>query len=90
MLIVLKGAMEEMHNEKQSAKGEVKGVGEQKENAALFENILSDEEFNRIMEEIADMEIPPLSRRHKRKMNRLFRERVGGEYIPFPEEDDRA
>ena len=82
--------MKEMHNEKQSAKGEVKGVGEQKENAALFENILSDEEFNRIMEEIADMEIPPLSSRHKRKMNRLFRERVGGEYIPFPEEDDRA
>ena len=90
MLIVLKGAMKEMHNEKRSAKGEVKGVGEQKENAALFENILSDEEFNRIMEEIADMEIPPLSRRHKRKMNCLFRERVGGEYIPFPEEDDRA
>ena len=82
--------MKEMHNEKQSAKGEVKGVGEQKENAALFENILSDEEFNRIMEEIENMEIPPLSKRHKRKMNRLFRERVGGEYIPFPEEDDRA
>jgi len=37
--------------------------------------------------EISDIEIPPLSRRHKIYMNRLFRERVGGEFLPFPEED---
>ncbi len=38
-------------------------------------------------EEIKDIEIPPPSKRHKIRMNRLFRERVGGSFLPFPEED---
>ena len=38
-------------------------------------------------EEIRDIEIPPPSKRHKIRMNRLFRERVGGSFIPFPEVD---
>ena len=38
-------------------------------------------------EEIKDMELPPLSKRYKIRMNRLFRERVGGAFLPFPEED---
>ena len=90
MFIVSKGIMKEMHNDKQFVRAEINGVDEQKEKTSLLEHILSDEEFYKIMEEIENMEIPPLSKRHKRKMNRLFRERVGGEYIPFPEEDDRA
>ena len=39
-------------------------------------------------EEINDIEVPPLSKRHKIRMNRLFRERVGGAFIPFPEVDN--
>ena len=35
-----------------------------------------------------DVEIPPLGKRHKIKMNRLFRERVGGTFLPFPEADN--
>ena len=38
-------------------------------------------------EEIKDIEVPPPSKRHKKQMNRLFRERVGGSFLPFPEED---
>ena len=28
------------------------------------------------------------SRRYKIRMNRVFRERIGGSYLPFPEEDN--
>ena len=38
-------------------------------------------------EEIDDIELPLPSKRHKIQMNRLFRERVGGSFIPFPEVD---
>lgn len=38
-------------------------------------------------EEIRNIEVPPLSKRHRIRMNRLFRERVGGSFLPFPEED---
>ena len=38
-------------------------------------------------EEIMDIEVPPPSKRHKIRMNRLFRERVGGSFLPFPEVD---
>ncbi|MBQ9940166.1 MAG: hypothetical protein IJO74_01345 [Clostridia bacterium] len=38
-------------------------------------------------EKIKDTELPPLSKRHKIRMNRLFRERVGGSFLPFPEAD---
>ena len=44
-------------------------------------------EFDVKDEEIGDMEVPPLSKRYKIRMNRLFRERVGGSFLPFPEED---
>ena len=36
-------------------------------------------------EELNDIEI---SKHHKIQMNRLFRERVGGTYIPYPEVDN--
>ena len=38
-------------------------------------------------EEIMDIEVPPPSKRHKIRMNRLFRERVGSSFLPFPEVD---
>ncbi len=31
--------------------------------------------------------MPPISKQYKIQMNRLFRERVGGSFLPFPEED---
>ena len=37
-------------------------------------------------EEAKDMEFPR-SKRYKIRMNRLFRERVGGTFLPFPEVD---
>lgn len=41
-----------------------------------------------IDEEINNIELPPPSKRHKIRMNRLFRERVGGISLPFPEADN--
>ena len=38
-------------------------------------------------EEIMDIEVPPPSKLHKIRMNRLFRERVGSSFLPFPEVD---
>ena len=34
-----------------------------------------------------DIEVPPPSKRHKIRMNRLFRERAGSSFLPFPEVD---
>ncbi len=65
--------------------------GMSNENRALFKRALSDAadlEIRKIEEEIKDMEIPPPSKRHKIRMNRLFRERVGGTFLPFPEVDN--
>lgn len=53
---------------------------------ALFEAI--DMKIHKIEEEAENMKMPPVSRRHKIRMNRLFRERVGGSFLPFPEEDN--
>ena len=61
------------------------------ENRELFKRALfdaMDSEIHEIEEEIKDMEIPPPSKRHKIRMNRLFRERVGGSFLSFPEEDN--
>ncbi len=57
----------------------------------LFKRALSeavDTEIHEIEEETEDVEMLSLSRRHKIRMNRLFRERVGGSFLPFPEEDN--
>ncbi|MBO5415896.1 MAG: hypothetical protein J6A83_04635 [Clostridia bacterium] len=35
-----------------------------------------------------NIETPPRSKRHKLRMNRLFRERIGGTFLPFPEVDN--
>jgi hypothetical protein len=39
-------------------------------------------------EEFKNIKVPPPSKRHKIRMNRLFRERVGGTFLPFPEADN--
>ena len=44
--------------------------------------------IRKIEEETKDMDLPPHSRRHKIRMNRLFRERVGSSNLPFPEVDN--
>ena len=65
--------------------------GMSNENRALFKRALLDavdSEIREIEEEMKDMEIPPPSKRHKIRMNRLFRERVGGTFLPFPEVDN--
>ena len=46
-------------------------------------------DFDPIDEEaFKDIELPPPSKRHKIRMNRVFRERVGGTFLPFPEVDN--
>lgn len=62
-----------------------------RENRELFIRALSDakeSKIRRMDEEIKDMEMPPISKRHKIRMNRIFRERAGGSFLPFPEADN--
>ena len=64
--------------------------GMSNEDRALFKRALSEVmalKLRKTKEEIKDMEMPPPSRRYKIRMNRLFRERVGGSFLPFPEEN---
>ena len=39
-------------------------------------------------EDVNDEDIFPPSKRHRIRMNRIFRERVGGVFLPFPEVDN--
>ena len=52
---------------------------------AIFEGLSA--KIDKTTEEYKDIELPPPSKRHKIRMNRLFRERVGGSFLPFPEVD---
>lgn len=57
----------------------------------LFKSALSealDNKFDTFSETHTDSKKPSPSKRHKTKMNRLFREQVGGELLPFPEADN--
>ena len=61
------------------------------ENRELFRRALSDAmdlKIRKIEEEINDVELPPPSKRYKIRMNRIFRERVGGNFLPYPEADN--
>ena len=40
------------------------------------------------IEEADELERPPATKRHMLRMNRLFRERFGGSFLPFPEADN--
>ena len=57
-----------------------------KDNLELFTQALNDAMFNK-EQDIEDVEYTP-SRRHKIRMNRIFRERVGGKFLPYPEADN--
>lgn len=61
---------------------------EDTKNENLLYCILSDiiDEESRKFEEHTEISSP--SRRHKIQMNRLFRERIGGSFLPFPEVDN--
>ena len=61
-------------------------VTDVQDNLELFKQALNEATFN-IEEDIEDVEYTP-SRRHKIRMNRIFRERVGGKFLPFPEVDN--
>ena len=57
----------------------------------IFKSALSealDNKFDEIDKVTAEMKNSSPSRRHKIKMNRLFREQVGGAFLPFPEADN--
>ena len=57
---------------------------------ALFKRALTEAmeiKLSKIEKENENVELPPYSTRHKRRMNRLFRDYVGGSFVPFPEED---
>ena len=61
------------------------------ESLKLFKRALSEAltaKIGKIEEEIKDMETPTQSKRHKIGMNRIFRELVGGSFIP--EEDNNV
>jgi len=44
--------------------------------------------LQKLLEEPDYTERPPATKRHKIRMNCLFRERVGGSFLPFPEVDN--
>ena len=48
----------------------------------------ANDRLDNIDEKIENIKIPRLSRRFKLKMNRLFREQVGGSFLPYPEVDN--
>ncbi len=61
------------------------------ENREFFKRALAeviDAKIREAEEENVDIEIKPPSKRHKIRMNRLYRERVSGIYLPFPEVDN--
>ena len=65
--------------------------GEPKNNLELFKRALAEAleaKFHKIEEESKDIQMPPLSKRYKIGMNRLFSEHVGGSFLPFPEEEE--
>ena len=66
--------------------GNLSGSGES-ENMKLFKRALL-EATDKIFEPDGSCEAYTPSKRHKRRMNRLFRERVGGSYLPYPEMDN--
>lgn len=59
--------------------------------ASLDIFVLTSEDVDDMVERMSDLDgmpEPQYTRRHKLRMNRLFRERVGGSFLPFPEVDN--
>jgi len=60
-------------------------------NIELFKQALCEglsRKFDRVAEAVDPSEIQPPSKRHKREMNRIFRELLGSPRVPYPEEDE--
>ena len=75
----------------ENTNGEIFSESISNENRELFRRALSDAmdlKIRKIEEEINDVELPQPSKRHKIRMNRIFRERVGGTFLPYPEADN--
>ena len=75
----------------ENTNGEIFSESMSNENRELFRRALSDAmdlKIRKIEEEINDVELPQPSKRHKIRMNRIFRERVGGDFLPYPEADN--
>ena len=75
----------------ENTNGEIFSESMSNENRELFRRALSDAmdlKIRKIEEEINDIELPQPSKRHKIRMNRIFRERVGGDFLPYPEADN--
>lgn len=61
------------------------------QNKALFKLAITEaieSKIRKIEEEIKGVEVPQPSIGYKIQMNRLFREMVGGDFIPFSEAED--
>ena len=61
------------------------------ENRELFKRALAEAMERKISIEEEKLNTAPSiqpSKRHKIRMNRIFRERVGGSFLPFPEVDN--
>lgn len=52
-----------------------------------FIKLILSKDFD-ILNDIENVEMSPPSRYHKIQMNRLFREHVGGSFLPYPEADN--
>ena len=75
----------------ENTNGEIFSESMSNENRELFRRALSDAmdlKIRKIEEKINDIELPPPSKRYKIRMNRIFRERVGGNFLPYPEVDN--
>lgn len=75
----------------ENTNGEIFSESMSNENRELFRRALSDAmdlKIRKIEEKINDVELPQPSKRHKIRMNRIFRERVGGDFLPYPEADN--
>ena len=60
-------------------------------NIELFKRALTDAmeiKLSKMEKEIENVEIAPYSTQHKKRMNRLFRDNVGGSFLPFSEEEN--
>jgi hypothetical protein len=69
---------------------DIHGENASQKDRAFWKQALSEAvkaEARNMEEENEDMALPPLSKRHRIQMNRLFREQVGNTFLPYPEVD---
>ena len=70
---------------------ETPSFNDKNESRELFKSAISEalnKKFDTLSAAQSDSEMPSPSQRHKMRMNRFFREQVGGSFLPFPEADN--